>query len=365
MNPNDNDNAPRMTRNPFALATTDAGAVVTRPATSAASADAARAIAEVQASMMLAKANPRDPMRAMDRILNDCTRLSLAEDAVYQYSRGGTDISGASIRLAESIAQRWGNVKWGFRVLSRSLDHDGVSCSEVQAYALDLESLASRDIVFPVRHWRDTKGGGYALRDERDVYELIANMAQRRTRACLLSIIPGDVVDAATQQCEATLKAKADTSPEAMVKMVAAFGQFGVSKEQIERRIQRRIEAISAAQVVGLKRVFASLRDGMSEPGEWFEPIETTGDGAPATGAAADGSAVDRLKAAQRSKRAAKPATDAPPPPPAEPPAAAPEPYAPPPPPAADLLNVDPATGVIGDTGAPAPATDAGSDPAN
>jgi hypothetical protein len=37
-----------------------------------------RAIAEVQARMIIARANPRDPIGAVDRILNDCTRPSLA-----------------------------------------------------------------------------------------------------------------------------------------------------------------------------------------------------------------------------------------------------------------------------------------------
>jgi hypothetical protein len=70
------------------------------------------------------------------------------------------------------------------------------------------------------------------------------------------------------------MKAKADTSPEAMRKMVDYFGTFGVAKEQIEKRIQRRIDAIQPAQVVTLKKIAASLRDGMSVAGDWFEPAE-------------------------------------------------------------------------------------------
>ena len=39
----------------------------------------------------------------------------------------------------------------------------------------------------------------------------------------------------------------------------------------IEKRIQRRLDAIEAAQIVGLKRIYASLRDGMSEAKDWFD----------------------------------------------------------------------------------------------
>lgn len=236
--------------------------------------DQNRAIAEVQAAMIAAKQSPRDQISAMDKILNACTRPTLADAAVYQYSKGGADVSGPSIRLAEAIAQQWGNIQFGFNELTRGVDYDGVTYSEVGAYAWDLESNTRRPLQFRVRHWRDTKKGGYPLKDEREIYELIANQAQRRVRACILAVIPGDVTEAAVKQCEVTLKSSADTSKEAMQKMVDAFSIHGVTKEQIEKRIQRRIDSILPAQVVGLKKIYSSLRDGVSVPSDWFEEVD-------------------------------------------------------------------------------------------
>lgn len=230
-----------------------------------------RAIQEVQAALVIAKHSPRDEKKAIDRILNACTREGLASQGLYQYAKGGTDISGASIRLAEAIAQNWGNMDFGFRELYRG-NENGKGYSEVQAYAWDLETNTRRSLQFRVYHWRDTRQGGYAVTDERDIYELNANQAQRRVRACILAIIPGDVVESAEKQCHATLAAKADTSAEAIAKMLEAFAEFGVTKAQIEARIQRRLDAITAAQVVQLKKIFRSLKDGMSAAGEWFEP---------------------------------------------------------------------------------------------
>jgi hypothetical protein len=248
--------------------------VAARPSVGAvANTDAQRAIAEVQAAMMIARANPRDPVAAMDRILNDCTRPGLAEAAVYQYSRGGSDITGPSIRLAEAIAQRWGNIKTSVRELEQHRDH-----STVQTVAWDLETGYQCDKVFQVQHIRHSKRGASKLEDPRDIYENIANNAARRLRACILAVIPGDVVEAAVAQCEVTMKAKADTSPEAMRKMVDYFGTFGVAKEQIEKRIQRRIDAIQPAQVVTLRKIYASLRDGMSVAADWFESTEQVPD---------------------------------------------------------------------------------------
>lgn len=231
--------------------------------------DQSRAIAEVQASLMIARSSPRDEVVAMDRILNACTRPSLAENAVYQYARGGNDISGPSIRLAETIAQQWGNINFGVREISQ-IEGESV----VQSFAWDLEHNCRREMTFTVPHVRWTKQGKKLLTDPRDIYEMVANQGARRLRACILAVIPGDVTEAAVQQCELTLHAKADTSPDAMTKMIEAFSKYGVTKEQLETRIQRRLDAIQPAQVVALKKIYASLRDGMSKPSEWFDIIK-------------------------------------------------------------------------------------------
>jgi hypothetical protein len=230
-----------------------------------------REIAETQVKYMMAQQFPRDVIGNMDKILNAFTRPNLAEKSQYQFAKGGSDIVGPSIRAAEAIAQQWGNMEWGFSELYRGIGEAGVPFSHVEAYAHDLENRTRRPLKFIVPHWRDTKKGGYKLTDEREIYELMANQAQRRVRACILAIVPGDVTDGAMQQAEVTLRTKADSSPGAMLKMVEAFAPFGITKEHIEKRIQRRLDTIQPAQVVMLKRVYASLRDDMSSPSDWFE----------------------------------------------------------------------------------------------
>ena len=224
--------------------------------------------------MVIAKRFPRDEKIALERILNDCTDPDLADMAIYQYARGGTDISGPSIRLAEAIARRWGNNQFEVKEVGRSKGEDGVGVSEVLAYFWDQENNVRRNATFTARHWRDTKSGGYALKDERDIYELCFNQGARRLRACILACIPANVVKAAEAQCEATMSASADTSPEAQKKIVAAFAKYGVKKEHIEARIQRRLDAITAAQVVALRKIMTSLNDGMSKAEEWFALVD-------------------------------------------------------------------------------------------
>lgn len=231
-----------------------------------------RAVAEVQAALVVAKRFPRNQAQAMDRVLMSCARPGLAATAVYEYARGGQAISGPSIRLAEELSRQWGNMTTGVYEVAR---RDGES--ECLAFAWDLEANTRDERRFIVKHWRDTRTGGYALTDERDIYELIANQGARRKRAAILAMIPGDVQEAAVQQCEQTLKASADTSPEAMKRLVEAFAPFGVVKGQIEQLIQRKMAAITAAQVMRLRRIYQSLKDGMGEVADYFQPLEEDG----------------------------------------------------------------------------------------
>jgi len=267
-------------------------------------AEQSKAIAEVQAALLIARANPRDPRRAMDRILQDCMRPSLAEEAAYQYSRGGTDISGPSIRLAETLAKRWGNMEAGVKELSR---HDGVS--ECLAYAWDYESNYRDVRTFTVRHWRDRKNGaGYAVTDERDIYEMVANYGARRKRACILALIDGDVVEAATRQCELTLAARIEVTDELIAQMLERFGAYGVTKEMIEKRIQRHMSALTPAMAMSLKKIYNSLRDGMSAPAEWFEMGESPAANVAAPTADSRTSSVRQRMKSRRGKDSTAPA---------------------------------------------------------
>jgi hypothetical protein len=248
--------------NPFREPTQNIGGLV--------HAETHKAIAEIQAMMVIAKQFPRNQKNAMDRILQECTRPGLAEKATYSYARGGTDITGPTIRIAETISREWGNFESGIKELSQ-----GEGYSEVMAYAWDIETNRRESITFQVPHTRQARGSVTKLTDPRDIYEHIANQAARRKRACILALIPGDVIDAAMDQCELTLKTKVDITPDALKLMLDKFSAFGVTKEMIEDRIQRRLDAITPALFVSLRKIYNSLSDGMSKPEEWFKPAQT------------------------------------------------------------------------------------------
>lgn len=225
-----------------------------------------REMAEAFAAMQMAKMCPRDVVAARVRILNACTRPKLAEGACYTYARGGTDVTGPSIRLAEMLAQNWGNMSFGIRELEQ---RNGESTCE--AFAWDMETNARQTKVFQVPHIRHTKRGDTILTDPRDIYELVANNGARRLRACILGIIPGDIVEEAVEACDTTMKTKFEVTPERLKAMVDRFSEIGVTKEQLEAKVQCHLEAIKPAQLANLAKIFNSIHDGMSKPADWFD----------------------------------------------------------------------------------------------
>ena len=235
--------------------------------------ESSRALGEIQAMLTIAQSRPRDEIRAIQKITNACQRSRLAELSEYSYSKGGTAISGATIRLLEVIGQNWGNMTWGFRELSQEV---GVE-STVQAYAWDLENNVkiTRDFVVP--HSMSAYGRIKLLTDQREIYEWIANQAQRRVRTCLENCIPRDIIEDAREECQKTLKSSIDMSEARIISLIKGFEKYGVSKAQVEARIQRNASAMEAAQYIALVRIGNSMRDGISVASDWFKEVESDG----------------------------------------------------------------------------------------
>ena len=223
---------------------------------------------EVQAAMVVAKRFPRDVNQSFNRIMRACERRSLAEDSMYEYKRGDTKVIGPSIRLAEAIAQNWGNIDFGIMELEQRPGE-----SQMMAYAWDLETNTRSTKIFTVKHWRDTKSGGYALKDARDIYEITANMGARRVRACILGVIPGDVTEKAVEQCKKTLTSGSTKLLADRIRdMIVAFDKaFSVKQDMLEKYIGCKADAFSENDMIRLGGVYKSLRDGMASREDIFE----------------------------------------------------------------------------------------------
>jgi hypothetical protein len=227
-----------------------------------------REMAEVQSQIFLAKQFPRNEVQAEMKILNACKRKSLAETALYQYPRGSTTVTGPSIRLAEAIAQYWGNINFGIKELEQKNGE-----STVVAYAWDMETNTRQEKVFQVKHERYAKGKMNRLTDPRDIYELVANNGARRLRACILGVIPGDIVDNAVAQCNLTLQsAYEEPLKDRVVKILQWFHkQYGITQEMVEARLGHNVESFTEQDFVTLRSINQSLKDGMAKREDFFK----------------------------------------------------------------------------------------------
>lgn len=233
-----------------------------------------RAEAEVQAAYIIAKKYPRNLDESDKRIQAACGRKMLAEQAMYEYPRGNTRVRGPSIRLAEVLAQAWGNIDCGVREISQN---KGVSVAE--AYAIDLETNTRVTKVFHAQHNRGGKNAK-TLTDSRDIYEAVANQGARRLRACILAVVPGDVVDYAVELCEETQRKNLGDIREQVTKMKEAFLPYEITIDDITSEFGCSERGLTADHIIKLKRIFRSLKDGMGQPWDYFksipEPVKIT-----------------------------------------------------------------------------------------
>lgn len=228
----------------------------------------ARAIQQVQAQLMISKRFPRDTMAAYIRIMKEFERPSLAKIALYTYPRGGQTVSGPSIRMAEVLARNFGNLEFGIRELER---RDGKSVCE--AYCWDTETNVRFPKQFEVAHIRDTKQGPKPLTDERDIYELIANMGSRRMRACILSLIPADFVEDAVERVRKILALgdKSELWDDRIKKLLLGFKTLSITQKMIEGRLGHPVLEMIPDQLVELQGIYNSIKDKSATREDFFD----------------------------------------------------------------------------------------------
>ena len=236
--------------------------------------EASRAIAEAQGKLVIAKRFPRDEVQAYNRVAQACQRKGIAEKAFYSYNRGGGTVSGPTIRFAEELARCWGNIDYGIKELSQD---EGKS--EMQAYAWDLETNAQSVQNFTNPHIREVGGKAKILTSQSDIYEINANMGARRLRSRILAILPTDLVDMAINECKKTLAGNNDEPLiDRVKKMIVAFGKIGVTQEQIEKRLGRKVDTMTIDDFTDYIGIYNAIKQGESKIAEWFEAEKVASD---------------------------------------------------------------------------------------
>lgn len=229
-----------------------------------------REVAEVKAQIFLAKQFPRDVQTVVGNILNECRNPRLAENAQYSYVKGkgdkASEIKGPSIRLLEVIARNWGNCDSSLIEVERRKDS-----STVKVRFWDFETNAQQSKTFDVNFVRNTRSGSYAVTDEREQYEMMANYGARRLRACIQAGIPSYIIDQALEACEKTMVEsirKGKPIEETRQSMLECFQQLAewITPEMLGNVVNKEFDALTVQDIAKIKNLYNAIKDGFVKP---------------------------------------------------------------------------------------------------
>lgn len=235
-----------------------------------------RAVAEVQAAIVVAQQCPRDINAAIAEMRQSCTQQYLAERAQFRFPRGGQTVSGPSVHLARELARCWGNIQYGLVEMRRD---DEFGESEMQAFAWDVQKNSRNSSTFIVPHKRDQKGGPKQLTDMRDIYENNANNGARRVREAIFAILPPWFVEEAKELCAKTIRDGGGKPLHIRVAdAIKAFEGIGVTADRIETKLGRPSGKWTEHDVAQLIVVFRSIQQGEITADEEFPAPRITVD---------------------------------------------------------------------------------------
>lgn len=225
----------------------------------------ARAVAEVQAAVVVAQNVPRDMDRALGDMRDSCGRLPLANRAFYSVPNRG---NGPSVHLARELARIWGNLQYGVHELRRD---DAAGISEVQAFAWDVQTNTRSVRTFIAPHARMKGGKRQALTDLGDIYLSNQNVGARAVRECIFTVLPTWLTEEAQDLCRRTLEhGEGKPLPQRITEMVAAFKGIGITVERMEAKLGRKRGAWTAADVAQMAIAYTSVtRDGLDKDTEF------------------------------------------------------------------------------------------------
>jgi hypothetical protein len=220
-----------------------------------------RAVAEVQAAVIVAQQFPRSTTAAIEAMQEACTQPELAGRAFFRMPRGEQTVSGPSVHLARELARCWGNVQHGITELARD-DERGES--EMRAWAWDLQTNTTSSSTFIVPHKRDTKKGVKELTDMQAIYENNANNGARRLREAIFSVLPTWYVERAKALCQQTNEGGGGRPlAQRIADAVKAFEKLRVSPARIAAKFGcQSVDELTATDVAELAVVYDSLKQG-------------------------------------------------------------------------------------------------------
>lgn len=234
-----------------------------------------RAVAEVQAAVLVAQQRPRNKAAAVEEMRDATAQMAVASNAYFRYNRGDGNVTGVSVHLARELARCWGNIDYGLKELRRD---DAKGESEMLAHAWDMQTNARASTSFIVPHIRDTKKGPKRLTETRDVYENNANAGARRLREQILAVLPKWFVEEAKANCDATLEnGGGQPLAQRIADAIRLFDGIGVHVSRLEAKFGRSSGDWSPQDFAQLGVIYGSIKRGETTVADEFDDAPEPG----------------------------------------------------------------------------------------
>lgn len=223
---------------------------------------------EVDMQIATAKAYPRDVKTSLERIKAMAKAdEETAKGCFYHLSRGGDEIDGVSVRMAEIIASCWGNL----RVQSRIIGNDGRTIT-AQGVCHDLESNFA--VSVEVKR-RITGKNGQTFSEDMQVVTGNAACAIA-FRNAVLKVVPKAITQGVINEVQEEAKKNIDLAKNRQQCVGYFATTLGVAEKQLFEFLGvNTIEEITADMIMNLRGIATAIKEGTTTVQETFiKPAE-------------------------------------------------------------------------------------------
>lgn len=236
----------------------------------------AHAKASIIARVGMALERPRDMDVARDRLQKECARPRFAECARFSMPRGGTPVTGFSIRFAEEAIRALGNIHCEVLVIS---DDDAQRIVSVRVTDLERNVTHEQPVVVPKYVERRSVPRGaevirmrvgadgqklYVIRpSDEEMLQRQNSFVSRALRTQALRHVPGWLLDECEEWIVRTQENAAAKDPDAeRRRLIDAFAKINVAPAALKEWLGHGLDVIEPAEVVDLRALYQAIADG-------------------------------------------------------------------------------------------------------
>lgn len=230
---------------------------------------------EIDIAISTARKYPRQPALVRSEMMTWATLdEETAAGCFYSLPRGGKNIQGPSVRLAEIAVASYGNLRVGCRVM-QTVTHGDHPHVIVQAVCMDMQKNVAVTIE-KRRRIIGKKSAGGAISDD-DINLAVNSCTAIAYRDCVFKIVPLSLIKPVYEQCRKVAVGDAKSLVDRRGKCLETFAKMGVSQERVLVRLdKKKVEEITLDDIETLIGIHTTIKEG-EETIEDIFPVITGG----------------------------------------------------------------------------------------